>query len=258
LDWWLIKDTPEEAGFPPFDTCDASSGQMGVNLSAKELLGKVFGSSLMLLFAGVALTAGVLRNGIMQWYAVFAHEMPRMGAEFYTVHWGFLLCMFGIVGSFVGGLISDKVYQSRRGPPAALFCGFMFVMTIVMTAWLFSSPIVVAWAALLIVLAVTGVHSLMSGTAAPDFGGRKAAATCSGLIDGCVYLGSGLQSIAIGYLAGLSWIWWPIFLAPFALIGMFVALRFWNELPPATRKYIAEVELKQATELSSPREAAKA
>ena len=24
LDWWLIKDTPEEAGFPPFDTHDAS------------------------------------------------------------------------------------------------------------------------------------------------------------------------------------------------------------------------------------------
>ncbi len=28
LDWWLIKDTPEEAKFPHFDTADASSGQM--------------------------------------------------------------------------------------------------------------------------------------------------------------------------------------------------------------------------------------
>jgi len=28
LDFWLIKNTPEEAGFAPFDTCDASSGQM--------------------------------------------------------------------------------------------------------------------------------------------------------------------------------------------------------------------------------------
>ena len=28
VDLWLIKDTPEEAGFPHLDTCDASSGQM--------------------------------------------------------------------------------------------------------------------------------------------------------------------------------------------------------------------------------------
>jgi OPA family glycerol-3-phosphate transporter-like MFS transporter len=231
---------------------------MGVELSTKELLGKVFGNPLMLLFAGVALTAGVLRNGIIQWYSVFANEIKQPGAEFFAGHWGFLLCMFGIVGGFAGGLISDKIFQSRRGPPAVLLSGFMFVMAIIMAIFLFYSPITVAITALLIVMAVTGVHSLMSGTAAPDFGGRKATATCSGLIDGCVYLGSGIQSIGIGYLAGVSWIWWPIFLIPFALIGVLVALRFWHDLPPATRKYIAEVELKPVTELSSPRDAAKA
>ena len=91
----------------------------------------------------------------------------------------------------------------------------------------------------MIVLAVTGVHSLMSGTAAADFGGRKAAATCSGLIDGCVYLGSGLQSVCVGYLSGLSWQWWPIFLAPFSLAGVFIALRFWHALPEATKRYNA-------------------
>ena len=98
-------------------------------------------------------------------------------------------------------------------------------------------------AALLIVAAVTGVHSLMSGTAAADFGGRKATATCSGIIDGCVYLGSGVQSIGVGYLVThQSWQWWPIFLMPFALIGGLVAWRIWHELPEATRKYINDVE----------------
>ena len=106
-------------------------------------------------------------------------------------------------------------------------------------------------AALLIVAAVTGVHSLMSGTAAADFGGRKATATCSGLIDGCVYLGSGVQSVCVGFLTGTqwsghSWQWWPIFLMPFALAGGIIAWRIWNELPAATRKYIAEHEQKPA------------
>jgi OPA family glycerol-3-phosphate transporter-like MFS transporter len=246
LDWWLIKDTPEEAHFPPFDTHDASSGQMHVELSTRDLLKKVFGSPLMLLFASVELTAGVLRNGIMQWYTIFAREVEQTGAEFFVKHWGLLLCLFGIIGGFAGGLISDKYFQSRRGPPAVLLCSFMFIMTVVMAVWLFSAPVLVGVAAVLIVMAVTGVHSLMSGTAAADFGGRKATATCSGIVDGCVYLGSGVQSISIGYLTGLSWQWWPVFLAPFALAGALIAARFWNQLPAATRRYIAEVEQKKA------------
>ena len=74
LDWWLIKDTPEEAHFAPFDTCDASSGQMQVEFTTADLLKKVFVSPLMLLVRGVELTAGVLRNGIMQWYPIFGRK----------------------------------------------------------------------------------------------------------------------------------------------------------------------------------------
>jgi OPA family glycerol-3-phosphate transporter-like MFS transporter len=54
-----------------------------------------------------------------------------------------------------------------------------------------------------------------------------------------------VQSISIGYLTGVSWQWWPVFLIPFALAGGLIAARFWGALPAATRKYIAEVELKR-------------
>jgi OPA family glycerol-3-phosphate transporter-like MFS transporter len=242
LDWWLIKDTPEEAGFPQLDTHDASSGQMHIHLTAMDLLKKVFGSPLMLLVAFVELTSGVLRNGIMQWYLVFAKEVPQPGAEYFVEHWGLLLCVFGIIGGFGGGLISDKFFQSRRGPPAAMLCGFMFVMVVLMIVFLKTSPQIVGWAAIMISMAVIGVHSLMSGTAAADFGGRKATATCSGIVDGFVYMGSGLQSISIGYLSGQNWLWWPVFLAPFALLGTGLAVKLWHDLPEATRKYIADVE----------------
>ena len=228
-----------------------------------DLLKKGFLNPLMLMFAGVELTAGVLRNGIMQWYTIFAHDVKQPGAEGILENWGLLLCLFGIVGGFAGGLISDKFFQSRRGPPAALFCAFMLMMAAVMAMNLFSLPFLVGISALLIVAAVTGVHSLMSGTAAADFGGRKATATCSGIVDGCVYLGSSVQSVCVGFLtptggaagspqasgfAALgqrSWQWWPIFLIPFAFAGGIIAWRIWNELPPATRKYIAEHETKK-------------
>jgi OPA family glycerol-3-phosphate transporter-like MFS transporter len=246
MDWWLIKDTPEEASFPPFDTCDASSGLMHVELSTVDLLKKVFASRIMLTVAAIGVTAGVLRNGIMNWYLVFAKETKEPGTAFFTEHWGLLVCVFGIVGGFLGGLLSDKFFQSRRGPPAALCSAFMFLMAGLIALFLFTSQEIVGWAAVLITMAVIGVHSLMAGTAAPDFGGRKATATCSGIADGFVYLGSSVQSFALGYLTGRSWFWWPVFLMPFAVLGTILAISMWHQLPPATRRYIAEFEDKPA------------
>ena len=251
LDAWLIEETPEDAGFPHLDVHDASSGHMHEHYTMLDLLKRVIFNPIMLMLGGVSLAAGVLRNGIMQWYTVFANQVPQHGAEDILHNWGLLLCLFGIVGGFAGGLISDRFFQSRRGPPAAIFSAFMLMMAAVMAMNLFKFPFLVGIAALLIVAAVTGVHSLMSGTAAADFGGRKAAATGSGLIDGCVYLGSGIQSVCVGYLTGTkwsshSWQWWPIFLMPFALVGVFIAYRIWNELPAATRQYINEHEQKPA------------
>src|SRR6185437_16642273 len=126
------------------------------------------------------------------------------------------------------------------GPPGGLLCGFVLALAVVMADVLFSNPIATGWCAVMIVMASIGITSLMSGTAAADFGGRKATATCSGIVDGFGYLGSGVQSIGVGYLVTHhSWQWWPIFLMPFALIGGLIAWRIWHELPAATRVYIA-------------------
>ena len=85
-------------------------------------------------------------------------------------------------------------------------------------------------------LCVIGVHGMLSGTATMDFGGRKAAATAVGLIDGFVYLGTGVQSIALGFLTEKNWNYWPIFLVPFAVIGLILAIRIWYAFPNAKRK----------------------
>jgi OPA family glycerol-3-phosphate transporter-like MFS transporter len=260
LDVWLIKDSPEEAGFPHFDTCDASSGQMHVEFSVLDLLKKVFASRLMLMIACIELTGGVFRYSMTEWYSIFAGEVKQPGAEFLSQHWGWFTCVFGIVGGFSGGLISDKWFQSRRGPPTAMLCGFVLVMAVLMSAFLSFEPLVVGWAAVLIVMASIGITSLMSGTAATDFGGRKATATSMGIVNGFAYIGSGIQSYFIGHLvpgekAGDSatfmgftrdWHWLPLFVMPFAIIGTLIAIKIWHDLPPATRKYIAEVEQKKA------------
>ncbi|HZI31369.1 MAG TPA: MFS transporter, partial [Candidatus Binatia bacterium] len=132
------------------------------------------------------------------------------------------------------------------GPPAALLCGSVLILACVMAMFLYSEPTIIGWMAVLIVMASIGITSLMSGTAATDFGGRKATATCAGVVDGFAYLGSGLQSIGLGYLVTRAgWQWWPVFLIPFAIVGLVVAVKIWHDLPHATRKYIDEVEQKR-------------
>jgi OPA family glycerol-3-phosphate transporter-like MFS transporter len=83
----------------------------------------------------------------------------------------------------------------------------------------------------LLSLAVIGTHGLLSGTATMDFGGRRAAATAVGVIDGCVYLGTAVQSFSLGYLTSHDWSYWPWFLVPFALAGLLLCARIWGARP---------------------------
>ncbi len=252
IDFVLLKDSPKEANFDDFDTADASSepGEDDSNLkiSIGFMLKKIFTNPVMITIALVDFTSGVLRNGIMQWYLVFAHETKDTnpvffeGSQFFIKNWGLLLCMTGIFGGFAAGMISDRLFQSRRGPPAAINNFIMIVLLIIMTFSLMKNPTITGIAAIMITLTVIGVHSLMSGTAAADFGGKKMTATASGIVDGCVYLGSGIQSLAIGYLSHKDWHFWPLFLIPFAVMGLFLSIKMWHELPAATKKYILEVE----------------
>jgi len=70
-----------------------------------------------------------------------------------------------------------------------------------------------------------------------DFGGRKAAATAVGLIDGLVYLGTGVQSLSLGYITSANWQYWPLFLIPFSFIGILLTLRIWNATPTGRRTH---------------------
>lgn len=243
VDFFLIKDSPSQANFEDFDTHDASSNEMDKTFTMGELLGRVFKSPLMLTIAAIEFTSGVLRNGIMQWYFIFAKEVPAMNEIFFTRHWGISIAISGMLGGFTAGYLSDKVFQSRRAPPAVIMNVVMVILLSIMLLLLYKNPTVVGLCAVLMCFAVIGVHSLMSGTAAADFGGRKATATASGIVDGFVYLGSGMQSFAIGYLVqDNDWIFWPLFLLPFTVIGFLLSLKIYWELPEATKKYLVEVE----------------
>ena len=142
------------------------------------------------------------------------------------------------------GIMSDRIYNGRRAPVIVYgFLGMAFILGLFyLSDSLSLGPYMAAIMIMMLSFFVNGAHGMIAGAASMDFGGRKATATSSGILDGFVYLGTGLQSFSLGYLTTWNWHYWPIFLMPFALIGMILAMKIYKELPEATRKYIAEVE----------------
>jgi len=243
LDLFMVKDSPGQAGFEDFDTGDASSGDMDHKYTTVELFKKLLTNPIVLTIAFIEFCSGVIRNGIMHWYDIFIHEMLSgpdklmfAGTEFFKSNWGLLLCFAGIFGGFAAGFISDKLFQSRRGPSAVFMYSALFIGIIVMSFVLKTNQVVLGITVVLMSLCIIGVHGILSGTATADFGGRKGAATAVGLVDGFVYLGTGLQSAVLGYLTPLNWIYWPLFLIPFTIIGLVLAIRIWAAFPDSKVK----------------------
>lgn len=237
IEIFLLKDTPSQAGFSDIETADASAGQMEESLGTWQLVRKILTNPIILTIAGIEFCSGVIRNGIMHWYIIFAKEqLTDPITPFFKDNWGKLLCLAGIYGGFLAGTLSDKLFQSRRGPSAVFMYSGMFIFVVLMAFFLRVSPLVLGISVVSASLFVIGVHGILSGTATMDFGGRKGAATAVGLIDGFVYLGTGFQSICLGYITTWNWNYWPVFLVPFTLIGIFLSAKIWKAFPQSTRK----------------------
>ncbi len=236
IELFLLKDRPGEAGFLDFDTADASSGEESQSFSTYGLIKKILTNKIIITIAIIEFCTGVLRNGIMHWYLIFTNEINLSADHFMRVHWGLILMLAGSFGGIFAGFVSDHIFGSRRGPVAALFYGLMIILTLGMGFVLHLNPFVLGAIVTLLSLCVIGTHGMLSGTATMDFGGRRGAATAVGLIDGFVYLGTGFQSISLGFLLSKSWNYWSPFLVPFAIIGFILAIKIWHAFPQGKGK----------------------
>jgi MFS transporter, OPA family, glycerol-3-phosphate transporter len=231
----VIRDTPSKAGFVDFDTGDASAGETG-HVPIKTVLKRMFSQRVIWLLIAIEFCSGFLRQGVMKWYRTYAKAVGEQDGFVYE-NWGLLLCVAGILGGVFAGLISDHVFQSRRGPVASVLYGGLVVGVLVGIASLGSPMMGVA--VLLMSLCVIGVHGMLSGTASMDFGGSKHAGLVTGVIDGFVYLGTGCQAFLFGRILPRgdeaknpeAWLTWPLAMLPVAVVGLLLCTRVWNARP---------------------------
>lgn len=249
IDWLVVRDSPAQAGLADFNTADATSGDTGPQMGAVAVFRKMLTNPIIVTISVVEFCSGFLRQAIMQWYGSFAKQTNAalgLKSSFVNENWGLLLCIAGIMGGVVAGFISDHVFQSRRGPVAGFLYAVMLAGAVLLT-FTYTTPIV-GWLVVVMSMAVIGVHGMLSGTASMDFGGAKNAGIAVGIIDGFVYLGTGVMSLLYsvilpkveldpaGKLSGpatdpANWLAWPVSMIPVAALGLFLALRLWNAKP---------------------------
>ena len=199
--------------------------------------------------ACIEFCSGFLRQAIMQYYRIFSKAVG-MTDHFVYENWGLLLCCAGIMGGVFAGVISDRIFNSRRGPVASVLYGFMLLGSIMMCFTLDSA--LLGAIVIFLSLSVIGVHGMLSGTASMDFGGKRNVGVAVGIIDGFVYLGTGFMALLYSNIlpSGAceraeisSWSAWPIAMIPMSLIGFLLALKIWDAKPKGKRaKQVEQAE----------------
>lgn len=236
----LVADTPSQAGFDEFDTADASSGDDGPALPVAEVFRRMLRDRVIMTIAVIEFCTGFLRQAILQWYRSFEEAVGGTGSFVYQ-HWGMVSCCAGILGGVFAGVLSDRLFQSRRGPVSAVLYAMMLAGSGLAVAVL-TTPLLGPTFAFMS-MCVIGVHGMLTATASMDFGGRRNAGVAVGIIDGFVYAGTAVMSFTYGVVLPRdeaakdpsNWIAWPLAMIPVAAVGLWLARRLWNAKPVGKR-----------------------
>ncbi len=237
LNLLFVTETPEEAGFQTMDTGDESIGDNSEKVTTMMVLKKVFASRSMWMIAIASMMIGLIRRSIVDaWWPLYfsdVHQVGKTDLIYQLAAWG--IALFGIAGGFALGIMSDRVYHGRRAPVVVF--GFIGMGISMGLFWLSDAVSLGAFGAmgsiLLLSFFVNGAHGIIGGAASMDFGGRKAAATAAGLIDGMQYLAAAFTGTAVGWITSLDggWQWWKLWPIPFAVIGAVIMSFLWNVTP---------------------------
>jgi len=247
-----IANAPDDAGFAHLDPGDGSEEEKEVKVQYSWILKKVFTNRIMLMIALAEFCTGFVRHGIDQWFPSFMREVHQVAFNSKE----FLLTAVGmpigaIAGGLMAGILSDKVFGSRRPPVAALFYFGQAVALIGLHLSQSWGPFVSIWMFMLVSMCIQGTHSLLSGVASMDFGGKKAAASAAGLFDGCQYLAGGVVGWGLGwFLDRYGWNHWAYGIIGFSLLGGILMLLLWNARPASKKQIpIPFVEEKKESEV---------
>jgi len=233
---WLQRDRPSDVGLPevepsPQDAA-ARAAQGARRGSAWTDISAVFKNRVVLLLGTTYFFLKPTRYAILFWGPLYVHEILGTG----MAQSGIVSIAFdvgGPLGVLVGGYVSDRIFSSRRMPASAISL-FVLAPLLLFFGRLTASPSPFLIAGLFFALGFLAnlPESLISGTAAVDFGGKTGASTASGFINGCGSVGAILGGALPGVISK-AWGWEALFttLGVSVLVAGLLILPKWNALP---------------------------
>ncbi len=169
------------------------------------------------------------RYAILLWGPVIVYEqMPSVGkVGAAIVPTAFELA--GLLGPVLIGLASDKLFGARRMPACVLSLLALTVALALFMGALHTGSVVLVMTLLFVMgLTLYGPDSMISSTAAIDFGTAKAGATAAGFVNGCGSVGAILGGLLPGYFDTVTVF---IVFAGAALFSSLVLMPYWNARP---------------------------
>ena len=140
--------------------------------------------------------------------------------------------LVGVLGAVIAGYISDRLMHGRRAPVCAvMLAGLAVVLAL--------EPLLARFGFLGVTLSIAaagifsyGPDTLLSGAAAQDVGGARAAATASGIIDGVGHLGALFSPYVVVFVSA-RFGWDTLFgvLAASALVAGAALVPLWDLAP---------------------------
>ncbi|MBP9900672.1 MAG: MFS transporter [Verrucomicrobiota bacterium] len=247
---WILfllfqRNRPEDVGLPPIEQYHGEAEEV-IDPAATpalepegswKIVVEVMRNKMVWLLAGVYFLIKPTRYLMLFWSPVYINELLGTG----TATSGFLGSLFdlaGPLGSLTGGLISDRLFKSKRVPVCVIT---LFILAVLMVTFRFlpATRLAVGAGMFAIGFLVFIPDTLISGAAAMDFGTKKGASTASGIINGFGSIGQIIGVTLPGWadkLVGQGHdIWNPIFLwlgVALALAGLLMVPQ-WNRVPPS-------------------------
>jgi OPA family sugar phosphate sensor protein UhpC-like MFS transporter len=246
--WFLFllfqRNRPEDVGLPSIEKYHGEGEEI---INAEEtpasepegswkIVMEVLRNRMVWLLAAVYFVIKPTRYLMLYWSPVYINEL--LGTS--TATSGLLGSLFdlaGPLGSLVGGLVSDRLFKSKRMPVCVIA---LFILAILMVGFRYipATRMAVGTGMFAIGFLIFIPDTLISGAAAMDFGTKKGASTAGGVINGFGSMGQIIGVTLPGWadkLVGQGHdIWNPIFLwlgVALALGGLLM-LPQWNRLPP--------------------------
>ena len=242
----LQKNRPQELDLPPIEEYhdENESGSNDVKNTGDEpeegswqsIIG-VIKDPMVILLGAVYFFLKPTRYAILFWGPLYINETLGTGmTESAIVSVSFFLA--GPFSVLAAGYVSDKLFQSRRMPYSVISMLLLAVLLFFFNDLAsVESSMVTAGLLFLVGFLIFGPDSLVSATAAIDFGTRKGASTASGMINGMGSIGAVIGGTIPGFFKE-SWGWDGVFLFLSAsiLIAGLLMIPKWNALPEKASK----------------------